>query len=47
MTKIFKTFGEKVVKLAMRNAKGSVREVSKLGVYQAKRPAILDKDSKK
>lgn len=47
MAKILKQFGEKVAKLAMKNAKGSVREVSFGGVYQAKRPAILDKDSKK
>lgn len=47
MKKVMKTFGEKIVKLALKNAKGSVREVSRGGIYQPKRPARLDKDSKK
>lgn len=47
MTKVMKSFGEKIAKLALRNAKGSTREVSILNAYQAKRPAILDKNDEK
>ena len=47
MTKLIKNFSKKMANFAMKNARGSTREVSAGGIYQAKRPAILDKDSKK
>ena len=40
-------FSKKLVNLAMKNAKGTTREVSMHGIFQPKRPAVLDKQENK
>lgn len=41
MKSIKRNLGEKFFKLIMKNAEGSIREVSSAGIYQTKRPEVL------